>query len=66
MEKLTKYPLYESRSARHNARVEHPSRWRLIAELLLSPANRVHRYKDLSRRMLEDTIDSFDCRKPCR
>ena len=65
MGQQTKHPLYESRSARCNATVKHPARWRLIAELLLGPASRVHRYRDLSRRMMEDAIDNYDGRKPC-
>lgn len=66
MERHDKYPLFESRSAHHNVKVKHPARWRLFAELLLSPASRVNRYRDLSRRIVEDAIDNYDCRRQCR
>jgi len=43
----------ESRTSRYNISVRHPSKWRLIEKLLASPM-RLHRYRTLSHRMLED------------
>ena len=65
MNKHTEYNLCESRSARCNVKVASPARWRLIAEFLLSSPIRTHRYRDISRRMLEETIHNYHCRKPC-
>ena len=65
MKKQLQHSLHESRSARCNATVNHPARWRLITDTLFSSANRVHRYRDLSRRILEDALDSYHGRKPC-
>jgi hypothetical protein len=50
----------QSRSARFNVQVEHPSRWRLVLERLLASQMRIHRYRTLSVRMFEDTMDSID------
>lgn len=66
MDKLANYPLCESRTARCNAKVKSPARWRLIAELLAGPANRMHRYRDFSRRTIEDTIDNYHCPNSCQ
>ena len=66
MAKQHDLPLKESRSARHNVPVRHPGRWRLLAEALIGPATRLHRYRDLSRRITEDAVDTLDCRSFCR
>jgi len=55
--------IQESRCAHTNRPVQHPSRWRLLAELVLSPPTRLHRYRNLSVRMLEDTINKIDREK---
>ena len=52
--------LQESRSSRFNVPVHHPSKWSLIFERLLASPMRLHRYRTLSVRMLEDTIDKID------
>ncbi len=56
---------FESRTQRFNLPVRHPSRWQLIAEALLASPMRLHRYRHLSARMLEDTIDRHD-RRSCQ
>jgi hypothetical protein len=53
--------LKESRSARFNVPVRHPSKWSLLLERLLASPMRLHRYRHLSVRMLEDTFDQIDC-----
>ncbi len=53
--------LKESRSARFNVPVRHPSKWSLLFERLLASPMRLHRYRHMSIRMLEDTIDTIDC-----
>ena len=57
--------IHESRSPHRNVAVRHPSRWRLLADFLLSSPMRLHRYRNLSVRMFEDVlseIDHRDCR----
>lgn len=66
MEKQMNYTQRESRSARCNAKVKSPARWRLIAELFAGPASRMHRYRDFSRRTIEETIDNYHCPKSCQ
>jgi hypothetical protein len=51
----------ESRSPRFNLPVQHPSKWSLVLERLLAAPMRLHRYRSLSVRMLEDTLDTLDC-----
>jgi len=46
----------EGRTARFNLPVRHPALWRFLLDQLLSPATRIHRYRNLSARMLEDTM----------
>jgi len=53
--------LQESRSPRFNVPVHHPSKWSLVLERLLASPMRLHRYRSLSVRMLEDTMDKLDC-----
>jgi len=53
----------EGRTPRFNLPVRHSSKfWRLLDPLLAPPA-RIHRYRHLSVRMLEDTLDSLDCKQ---
>ncbi len=52
--------LKESRSPRFNVPVRHPSKWSLLFEHLLASPMRLHRYRQMSIRMLEDTIDKMD------
>ena len=58
--------LHESRTARSNLPVTLPARWRLFADLLFSAPTRVHRYRDLSRRMFEDSVDAADFELICQ
>ncbi len=51
----------ESRSERHNLPVCHPSIWRVIVDQILAPATRLHHYRDLSRRIVEDTMYERYC-----
>ena len=53
--------LQESRSERFNLPIRHPAKWRILMDLLLSSPMRVHRYRNLSAKMFEDTVDEFDC-----
>ena len=66
MQKQPNGGLYESRSAHRNIAVKHPARWRLLAEWLLAPAARLHRYRDLNRRTVESALEDRDCRLMCR
>ena len=53
--------LQESRSERFNLPVRHPAKWRFLLDLLLSSPMRMHRYRNLTTRMFEDTMDDVDC-----
>ncbi len=57
--------LFEARTARSNLPVRHPNRWRLIADLLLSPPTHLHHYRDLNRRMVENMIETVDVEARC-
>ena len=61
-----KHASQESRTARSNLPVTLPARWRLFADLLFSAPTRVHRYRDLSRPMFEDSVDAADCEMICQ
>ena len=56
----------EARTAHRNLPVRHPNRWRLIADLLFSPPTRLPHYRELSRRMLEEMIETADVEARCR
>lgn len=51
----------ESRSTRFNVPVRHPSRWQLLLDQVLASPMRIHRYRNLSIRTFEDTMDLHDC-----
>ena len=53
--------LQESRSERFNLPVRHPAKWRFLMDLLLSSPMRIHRYRNLTTRMFEDTMNDVDC-----
>ncbi len=53
--------LQESRSERFNLAVHHPAKWRFLMDLLLSSPMRIHRYRNLTTRMFEDTMNDVDC-----
>jgi hypothetical protein len=38
-----------------------PSKWSILLEQILAPSMRLHHYRDLSRRIVEDTIVEKDC-----
>ena len=50
-----------SRSPRCNLPVSHPSRWHILLDQLLASPMRLHRYRDLSRRIVENTMVENDC-----
>jgi len=52
----------ESRKARFDTPVRYPALWRLLAWPLKGPAQRLHNYRQLSVRMLEDTLDDLNDR----
>ena len=55
----------EGRTPRFNLPVRDSSKfWRLL-DPLLSPPARIHRYRNLSVRMLEDALDDLD-RSRCK
>jgi hypothetical protein len=58
--------LSEARTAHRNLSVQHPNRWRLIAELLFSPPTHFQRYRDLNRKMVEDVIERINVEAGCR
>lgn len=52
----------EGRTARFNLPVRaRRSQLRLLLDTLLGPATRLHRYRNLSTRVLEDALDKTDC-----
>ena len=56
--------LKESRTAHFNLAVRHPALWRFALDQLLAPATRLHRYRNLTTRMYEESmreIDRGDC-----
>ena len=53
----------ESRTARFDLPVRHPAKWRFLLDQLTSSSIRLHRYRNLSARILEDTIEDMDCRR---
>ncbi len=58
----TLHSIRESLKARLDRRVLYPALWRFVAWQLLGPAKRLNDYRQLSARMLEDTIDKLDDR----
>lgn len=58
----TRNSMRESRTARFDLPVRHPALWRFVADQLLGPAKRLHDYRQLSVRMLEDTLDELNGR----
>lgn len=50
----------EGRTARFNLPVCRRSKLRRLLDLLLAPPVRLHRYRNLTTRMLEDTLDKMD------
>jgi len=61
----TRNRMREALKARFDRRVLYPALWRFVAWQLLGPAKRLNNYRQLSARMLEDTIDELDDRS-CR
>ena len=56
----------ESRTPRFNLPVRHPPRWRLfLREFLPSPMHTL-RLRNLSARMIEDSMEALDKRERCR
>ena len=53
--------LQESRSQRFNLQVWHPPKWTLLLERLLASPTRIHRYRNLSRQIVERTLARKDC-----
>ncbi len=52
----SKNAIRDSRTARFDLPVRHPPLWRFLLEMLAGPAKRLHRYRRLSERMLDDTL----------
>ena len=50
----------ESRTSRFNLPIRHPAKWRFLLDQLLSSPMRLHRYRTLSARIFEDTMDKID------
>lgn len=53
----------EGRSARFNLPVQYPSRWSVLVDRILASPMRIHRYRDLSRRIVEDVLYEKYCRR---
>jgi len=51
----------ESRSARFNLPVQHPSRWGALVDRVLAAPMRIHRYRNLSRQIVEDALCEEYC-----
>ena len=54
---------HEGRTPRFNLPVCRRSMFRRLLDPLLAPPARIHRYRHLSVRMLEDTLDNMDCKR---
>ena len=50
----------EFRTARFNMPVAHRSRVRRVLDRLVAPAMRLHRYREVSVGILENTLDKMD------
>ena len=55
----------EARTARFNIPVQGGSKLRRMLASIIAPPTRIHRYRNLSAGMLEDTLEKLDG-KPCR
>lgn len=55
----------QSHTARFNLPVRAPGVWQFLLEQLLGPAVRLRKFRNLSTRMIEDTLDQVDGR-PCQ
>ena len=55
----------EARTARFNIPVHGGSKLRRMLASLIAPPTRIHRYRNLSAGMLENTLEKLDG-KPCR
>ena len=51
----------ESRSARFNLPVRHPSKWSILVDHVLASPMRIHRFRNLSRQIVEDTMREKYC-----
>lgn len=51
---------HEGRTARFNLPVCRRSRFRVLLDSILEPPTRLHRYRNLSTRMLESALDELD------
>lgn len=51
---------HEGRTARHNLPVCHRSKFRMLLDPFLAAPTRLHRYRTLSVRMLENSLDKMD------
>jgi len=51
----------EIRTARFNLPVCRRSTFRRLLDTFLAPPTHLHRYRNLSTRMLENTLDEVDC-----
>ena len=50
----------EGRTPRFNLSVCHRSKLRRLLEPFIAPPTRLHRYRTMSVRMIEDTLDKID------
>lgn len=51
----------ESRSPRFNLPVRHPSKWSILVDTVLASPMRIHRFRNLSRQIVEDTMRDKYC-----
>ncbi|MCH9695249.1 MAG: hypothetical protein K0U72_12135 [Gammaproteobacteria bacterium] len=51
------------RTARFNVPVSHRSMVRRLLDQIAAPSMRLHRYRNLSAEMLEDSLDAVDRRR---
>jgi hypothetical protein len=54
---------HEGRTERFNLPICHRASFSRLFNSLLGPPSRIHRFRHLSVRMLEDTLDSMDYKR---
>jgi len=56
-------PTRQCRTARFNLPIKAPGVWRFLFNQLFAPAMRLHRFRTMSTRMIEEALDQVDGRR---